>query len=178
MAAHGSREVDESGQASCDWLERAGIRADVGSVAGLVLFDENCGFCRRAILGLARADPGAELRFCALGSPHGRRILSDLGESETDRFMLVTEHGVLKDADAYVGILRRLHRKRLARLLEAVPRPLRRVGYGLVARNRWLLSRLISAPAGDLCAIIDWAAYGRCRDHGRGSAEGDGRPRR
>jgi len=178
MTDQGSREADESGQASRDWLERAGVRSDMGSATGLALFDENCGFCRRAILALARADTGAELRFCALGSPHGRRILSDLGESETDRFMLITEHGVLKDADAYVGILRRLHSKRLAGLLEAVPRPLRGVGYGLVARNRWLLSRLISAPAGDLRAITDWAAYGRRSDRGRVSAEVDGRPRR
>jgi predicted DCC family thiol-disulfide oxidoreductase YuxK len=129
--------------------------------------------CRRAILGLARADTGAELRFCALGSPRGRHILSALGESETDRFMLVTGHGVLKDADAYVGILRRLRRELPARLLEAVPRPLRRVGYGLVARNRWLLSRLISAPGDDVRAITDWAAYERRSGRGRVSAELD-----
>jgi predicted DCC family thiol-disulfide oxidoreductase YuxK len=110
-----------------------------------VLYDEGCAFCTRLT---ARLAPLEGVSVTPIGSPEGARLLRDL--SPADRYAAL--HVVDRDgrrrsgADALPILLRRFRGGSLpARLIERFPGVSARL-YGLVARNRKYLSRLLRTP--------------------------------
>ncbi len=126
----------------------------------LVVFDGRCGFCNHSVRWLLRRDTGDRLRFVASESVkvagvlarHSVDVASD--ENGPGSILVVRDAGgatesVLVRSDAVVALLRALPRPWpwIGVALKLVPRPLRDMGYGLVARWRYRLwGRLESCP--------------------------------
>jgi len=127
----------------------------------LVVFDGRCGFCNRAVRWLLRRDRQDRVRFVASESAKvtgllARHGLDGAGAAEGPGTILVvreaggTAERVLLRSDAVVALLRELPRPwpAVGVTLGWVPRLVRDVGYGLVARWRYRLwGRLGSCPA-------------------------------
>lgn len=108
----------------------------------LVLWDGDCGFCRRCVAWLDRQDLFGVLEF----RPYQEaEISASLREACAKAVHVVTKNGVIfKGAKAvlFCGRFTRFHR--LARLLEwPIFLPVLEIGYGIVARNRVFFSRLL-----------------------------------
>jgi len=114
----------------------------------VVLYDEDCGFCRWSAERLRLWDRRARLRFVAIGSPEGSRILAPLDRSSPLASMHVWDGSELVSGGRGVpALLRELPGGRhLARIAEAFPRATDSV-YSLIARNRHWLARLVGERA-------------------------------
>jgi predicted DCC family thiol-disulfide oxidoreductase YuxK len=126
----------------------------------LVIFDGECGLCNRAVCWFLRHDQFDRLRFVASNSPKVAALLTHFG---FDRATAVGSSGTILVAqaldtpaermfarsDAVVAILRQLPLPwpGLGAILRIAPRPLRDLGYRLVARWRYRIwGRLESCP--------------------------------
>jgi predicted DCC family thiol-disulfide oxidoreductase YuxK len=116
----------------------------------LVVFDGHCGFCNRAVRWLLRRDRNDRLRFAASDSPKVADLLARHELAAPDRaaapetIIVVRDFGgegrkLLFRSDAVVALLRELPRPWPAAgaALASLPRPLRDLGYRLVARWRY-----------------------------------------
>ena len=126
----------------------------------LVLYDEDCGFCRWSLDRLLRWDRGGRLRATPIQSEEGSRVLADL--SEQDR--LASWHLVMPDGRRYSGGAATGPMARLlpagapvALLAETFPRSTERL-YRWVARNRDMLGRGLGERA---CAVDPSKRAGR-----------------
>ena len=126
----------------------------------LVLFDEDCGFCRWSLYRLLRWDRHGRLRATPIQSEEGDRHLADL--SERDR--LASWHLVTPDGRRYSGGAATAPMARLlpagapaALLAETFPRTTDRL-YRWVARNRDMLGRRLGEQA---CAVDPSRRTGR-----------------
>jgi predicted DCC family thiol-disulfide oxidoreductase YuxK len=130
---------------------------DVGGRV-LVLFDGHCGLCNGSVRWLLRRDRGDRLRFVELDSTKvaglpARHSLGGLG-SATGTLLVVRDAGgaaerVLLRSDAVAALLRELPRPWpwVGLALKWIPRPLRDLGYRLIARRRYRIwGRLESCP--------------------------------
>jgi predicted DCC family thiol-disulfide oxidoreductase YuxK len=115
----------------------------------LVLYDEDCGFCRWSLDRLLRWDRGGRLRAAPIQSAEGEELLADL--SEQDR--LASWHLVTPDRRRYSGGAATGPMARLlpagapiAFLAESFPRSADRL-YRWVARNRDTLGRRLGEQA-------------------------------
>jgi predicted DCC family thiol-disulfide oxidoreductase YuxK len=127
----------------------------------LVVFDGRCGFCNRTVRWLLRRDGRDRLRFVASESErvvgmlarHGVDVASDADGPGS--ILVVRDAGgvaesVLVGSDAVVALLRELPRPWawVGVALKWIPRPVRDMVYGLVARWRYRIwGRLESCPA-------------------------------
>lgn len=110
---------------------------------GIVLFDGTCAFCEGAVVFIARRDPAGYFRFGASQTPDGRRLIEELGLSgEASRSLLLLEGGrVYLRSTAALRIAARLTWPwRWARVLLAVPRPVRDGVYRLVSAVRYRIA--------------------------------------
>lgn len=108
----------------------------------LVLWDGDCGFCRRCIKFLSRLELFGALEF----QPYQEaRIPDDLRQACARAVHVVKRDGqVLRGAEAILFCGRFTHFHKLARLLEwRIFRPFLDGAYELVARNRAFFSRLL-----------------------------------
>ena len=130
----------------------------------LVLFDGECGFCRRAVLSVAQSDPSGAFQFASLDSDRGRSLLAQRGIRQSGAgtmFVLPdwqrSSQPALDRSAAALFIARRLAWpwKSLA-ALGLLPRGFLDRCYDAVARNR---SRLASGANG--CALPDRAVQDR-----------------
>jgi predicted DCC family thiol-disulfide oxidoreductase YuxK len=126
--------------------------------APLVLYDGVCGLCHRLNRFVLARDPAGRFRFAALQSALAREILVRHGRDphDLDTLYLVLGYGrpderLLRKSDAALWILRELGGPwRAVAGLRAVPRPLRDIGYDLVARTRYrLFGRYDACPIPD-----------------------------
>ena len=115
----------------------------------IVLYDEDCGFCRWSLVRLLRWDRDGRLRAASIQSEEGDRLLADL--SEEDR--LASWHLIAPDGRRYSGGAAAGPMARLlpagapvALLAETFPRTTDRV-YRWVARNRDALGRRLGEQA-------------------------------
>ncbi|HEX4940897.1 MAG TPA: DUF393 domain-containing protein [Actinomycetota bacterium] len=115
----------------------------------IVLYDEDCGFCRWSLDRLLRWDRRGLLRATPIQSEEGDRLLADLGEEDR----LASWHLIAPDGRRYSGGAAAAPVTRLlpagapvARLAETFPRTADRV-YRWVARNRDSLGRRLGAQA-------------------------------
>ena len=126
----------------------------------LVVFDGRCGLCNRAVRWLLRRDGRDRLRFAASESAKGAGLLArhgmgtmELG-SGPDTIMVLRDAGgaaesLLVRSDAVVALLEELPRPwpAVAAALKWIPRPVRELGYRLIARWRYRIwGRLESCP--------------------------------
>lgn len=117
--------------------------ADPGALDGggaVVLFDGVCNLCNGSVQFIIRRDPAGRFRFASLQSEAGQALLRRHGLDPEDLFsvILVEDGRVHSRSDAALRIAGGLSGGwRAAGALRVVPRPLRDLVYGLVARNRY-----------------------------------------
>jgi predicted DCC family thiol-disulfide oxidoreductase YuxK len=104
----------------------------------IVLFDGDCSFCNGWVNWIRKRDTAGIFRFEALGSAQGMALRARFGlPTSIDSVVLVQEDAAHVRSDAAWRILAQLPGHKVsAWLLRLVPRPLRNLGYDLVARNR------------------------------------------
>lgn len=106
----------------------------------LVLFDGFCNFCSRSVRLILRNDRHGNIRFAAIQSPTGERVMKEFGldSSATDSFVVVRGRRAFLRSDAALEIARDMRFPwNWAAALRVVPRPLRDWAYGFIARNRY-----------------------------------------
>jgi predicted DCC family thiol-disulfide oxidoreductase YuxK len=126
----------------------------------LVLYDEDCGFCRWSLDRLLRWDRRGSLRAAPIQSEEGARVLADLDEHDR----LASWHLVTPDGRRYSGGAAAPPMARLlpagapvAFLGETFPRSTDRL-YRWVARNRDTLGRRLGEQA---CSVDPSERNGR-----------------
>jgi predicted DCC family thiol-disulfide oxidoreductase YuxK len=115
----------------------------------LVLYDDDCGFCRWSASALARWDRRRRLRFAAIRSDEGATRLAAMDATGRDgSWHVITREGAVTSAGAAVPVvLRALPGGRpLARAAETFPRTTER-SYRAVARRRASLGKLLRVEA-------------------------------
>jgi predicted DCC family thiol-disulfide oxidoreductase YuxK len=122
----------------------------------LILYDGVCGLCNRFVQFVLRRDAEARFWFCALQDPLAGRILASHGldSANLGTFCLVnlpfsSGEKVLLRSSAAVGVLLELGGwwRFLGNVLRLVPRPIRDLGYGIVAKVRYgIFGRLDACP--------------------------------
>src|SRR5262249_51367927 len=126
--------------------------------APIILYDGVCGLCNRLNRFVLARDPVGHFRFAALQSALAGEILVRHGRDprDLDTLYLVLAPGqpeerLLRKSDAALWILCELGGGwRLTAALRVVPRPIRDLGYDLVARTRYrLFGRYDTCPAPD-----------------------------
>ena len=126
----------------------------------LVLYDEDCGFCRWSLDRLLRWDRHGRLLAAPIQSEEGDRLLIDLTEEERlGSWHLVTPDGRRYSGGAAAGPMARLlpAGAPVAFLAETFPRTTDRV-YRWVARNRDALGRRLGEQA---CSVDPSRRSGR-----------------
>lgn len=108
----------------------------------VVLFDGVCNLCNGSVHFIIDRDPGGRFRFAAQQSPEGAQLLRELGvppaPGEPQTILLVEGGRVYDRSAAALRIARGLRFPWwLLYGLIAVPRPLRDLVYGFIARNRY-----------------------------------------
>jgi predicted DCC family thiol-disulfide oxidoreductase YuxK len=124
----------------------------VAVTRGVLLYDEDCGFCRWSVDRLLRWDRRGHLRAVAIQSPEGDRLLSDLpNEGRLASWHLVTPDGRRFSGGAAAAPLARLlpFGAPIAILAETFPATTDRA-YRWVARHRDPLGRRLGEQA---CAV-------------------------
>ncbi len=132
--------------------------------APVVLIDAECLFCNRVAQVVLRNDASGRIRFAALGSPAAVRLLAARGLSEppTGTFVFLDESGAHVRSEGVVRLAAHLRSPWCGlSLFRWIPRPLRDVGYDIVARVRYrLLGRI--AP----CSLLSPEERARFLDDG------------
>jgi predicted DCC family thiol-disulfide oxidoreductase YuxK len=126
----------------------------------LVLYDEDCGFCRWSLDRLLRWDRDGRLRAVPIQSEEGDRTLADLRpEDRLVSWHLVTPDGRRYSGGAAAGPIARLlpAGAPIAFLAGTFPRTTDRL-YRWVARNRDVLGRRLGEQA---CAVDPSKRSGR-----------------
>jgi predicted DCC family thiol-disulfide oxidoreductase YuxK len=111
--------------------------SDAGAV---VLFDGVCNLCNGSVQFIVRHDPEGRFRFASLQSEAGQALLRRHGmdPAELSSVVLVEGGRAHTRSDAALRIAGGLPGAwKAAGALRAVPRPLRDLVYGWVARNRY-----------------------------------------
>ena len=105
----------------------------------VILYDGVCVFCSRWIRFVAARDRDRRFRFTAIQSDYGARLARTFGIAAHDPNTNAVIHGgaAYVRSDAALTVLSNLPGWRWARVLFAVPKPLRDAVYNLVAKNRY-----------------------------------------
>ena len=114
--------------------------APLGEPHDVVLFDGVCNLCNAAVLFIIDRDPHARIRFAALQSDVGRRVLERAGRAgaSLDTMVFIENGRYFDRSTAALRIARRLRGAwPLLALALAIPRPVRDAVYDVIARNRY-----------------------------------------
>jgi predicted DCC family thiol-disulfide oxidoreductase YuxK len=105
----------------------------------VILYDGVCVFCSRWVRFVAVRDVERRFRFTAIQSGYGTRLAQAFGINPEDPDTNAVIHGGLAyfKSDAALTVLSHLPGWGWARVLCAVPKPLRDAAYNLVACNRY-----------------------------------------
>ena len=115
----------------------------------VLLYDEDCGFCRWSLDKILAWDRGKRVRPVAIQSEEGSRLLAPIPpDTRLDSGHLVREDGKLFSAGAAAEPLARLlpGGRPLAAVFAAFPGVTERI-YGFAARHRFRLARLLRVDA-------------------------------
>lgn len=123
----------------------------------ILFYDGTCGFCNGTVQWVLRNDRRARLRFAPLqGSTYAAL---DVANKPTDlsTIVLVENDRLYTRTSATVRMLRAMGGvwSLLGSLLWLIPKPLRDLGYRLIARNRYRLAGRVEAcslPTGPVAA--------------------------
>jgi predicted DCC family thiol-disulfide oxidoreductase YuxK len=107
----------------------------------ILIYDGVCNLCHVTIRFILAHEAHQRIRFAAVQSAAGQRLLAGFGlPAMPDSFVFVEGDAVLLRAAAAARIAAHLRMPwRLFRLLALIPRGIGDAGYGLVARNRYNL---------------------------------------
>jgi predicted DCC family thiol-disulfide oxidoreductase YuxK len=134
----------------------------------VLLYDAECRFCRFAARVVERVDRDAELAIMPLQDPRAAPLLDSLPEDERlSSWRIAQNDGTLAGFGAgVVPLLAAMRRTRpLARVASRVPAQLLDAAYGLVARNRRTLGKLVADVPPVVATRDDQiAATSRARD--------------
>jgi predicted DCC family thiol-disulfide oxidoreductase YuxK len=120
--------------------------SEAGEAHPIVLYDGVCGLCNRLVQFLLKRDKKGRLRFASLQSDFATKVLTRHGidPKDLDTVQVVLnyeQHGerVLNRSDAILSAGEELGIpwSALATMARIVPRALRDIVYGFVARNRY-----------------------------------------
>jgi predicted DCC family thiol-disulfide oxidoreductase YuxK len=105
----------------------------------VILYDGVCVFCSRWIQFVIARDTARRFRFTPIQSPYGVRLAQAFGidPEEPDTNAVVHGGKAHLKSDAALTVLSNLAGWGWTRVLFSVPKPLRDVVYGVVARNRY-----------------------------------------
>jgi predicted DCC family thiol-disulfide oxidoreductase YuxK len=105
----------------------------------VILYDGVCIFCSRWIRFVATRDVAVRFRFTPIQSEYGARLAHAFGidPDDPDTNAVVRGSVAYLKSDAALTVLSSLPGWGWARMLFAVPKPLRDAVYSLVARNRY-----------------------------------------
>lgn len=124
-----------------DAAPKAAPATSVRDDGPIVLFDGHCNFCNGTVNFLIDRDRRGTLRFAALESAAGRRLLAERGvvmPEVPDTMVFIDGPRVLLRSDAALATTAYLRQPwPLVRAARIVPRFLRDAVYALVARNRY-----------------------------------------
>ena len=111
----------------------------------LLLWDGDCGFCRRSVAWAERRDAGHAFHAVPYQQAPSPPMTPELRQACARAVHLVTPEGrMLRAGRACLWVLERIGYPVLARVLALPPLVwIVEVGYWLVARNRWLASRVL-----------------------------------
>ena len=115
----------------------------------IVLYDDQCGFCRWSSSKIAAWDRTRRLRFAPIRSAEGEARLAGMDPARRDdSWHLIARDGRVASAGAAVPLLLRVLRggKHLAHVADAFPRARDRA-YRAVARRRSMLGLLLHVDA-------------------------------
>jgi predicted DCC family thiol-disulfide oxidoreductase YuxK len=130
-----------------------------GDERSIVLYDQDCGFCRWSADRLRILDRRGELRFAPIQGPEGRRLLASLDpERQLESWHLVTPDGVVRSSGAAVPeVLRRLPGGGPLANLSASAPGLTERAYTFVAARRERWARMLGR---DACRVDPSGARG------------------
>ena len=106
----------------------------------IVLFDGVCNLCNGSVNFILKRDKTGVFRFAALQSDAGREQLKrlNLDEQSMTSVVLVEEGRHFEKSEAALRILKKLGWPcKILYPLMLLPRPIRDLGYDLIARNRY-----------------------------------------
>jgi predicted DCC family thiol-disulfide oxidoreductase YuxK len=105
----------------------------------VILYDGVCIFCSRWIRFVATRDVARRFRFTPIQSGYGTRLAQTFGIDPKDPDTNAVVHGGVAwlKSDGALTVLGALPGWSWTRAFFVVPKPLRDVVYGLVARNRY-----------------------------------------
>ncbi len=105
----------------------------------VILFDGVCVFCSRWIRFVATRDVDKRFRFTPIQSSYGARLAQTFGidPDDPDTNAVIHAGKAHLQSDAALTVLSNLPGWGWARALFLVPKPLRDIVYGLIARNRY-----------------------------------------
>ena len=106
----------------------------------VIVFDGVCRLCSAWVGFVLRHEREPVMRFCAMQSPAGRKLLAQHGLDPDDpvSFLLVDGAGAWRDSDAILRVLDTFGWPwRALRALAVVPRAWRDAAYRWLARNRY-----------------------------------------
>ncbi|MGZ4372579.1 MAG: thiol-disulfide oxidoreductase DCC family protein [Gaiellaceae bacterium] len=120
-----------------------------GAAQSVLLYDEDCGFCRWSLDKILAWDHAKRVRPVPIQSEEGSRLLAPIApDTRLDSWHLVRDDGKLFSAGAAAEPLVRLlpGGRPLAAVFAAFPGLTERA-YGFTARNRFWLARLLRVDA-------------------------------
>jgi predicted DCC family thiol-disulfide oxidoreductase YuxK len=108
-------------------------------MAKVILFDGVCNFCNSSVQFIIKRDPKGIYQFTSLQSDVGQKLLKEHEVPvELDSFIYIENEKIYFKSTAAVKVCRNLNGLwKLLYIFIIVPRPLRDVMYGVIARNRY-----------------------------------------
>lgn len=106
----------------------------------ILFFDGVCGLCNQAVDFVIRRDRAHQIRFAPLQGETASRLLGPQAAGDPDTMVFLDQTGRrFERSDAAVQILKRIGGGwgLAGRLLWLIPRPVRNIGYRIVASNRY-----------------------------------------
>ncbi len=120
-------------------LDRPGTDAAPHVDHPILFFDGLCGLCNTSVDFVMKRDTRDVFRYAPLQGETAASYLSEKDREDLDSVILQTPDGLYRHTSAVVRILWKLPGiwPVLGTLLWLVPKPLRNIGYRIVARNRY-----------------------------------------
>jgi predicted DCC family thiol-disulfide oxidoreductase YuxK len=105
-----------------------------------VLYDGVCKLCTGWVAFVLRHEQDQALRFAALQSPAGMRLMQQFGIDPTqmETFVVIADGRAYVRSEAAIRVARFLRGAwKLLGVVKIVPRPIRDYAYDVIARNRY-----------------------------------------